>query len=255
MSKVLLLDIETAPTVAYTWRMWKANISQDMIVEGGYMLSCSMKWLGNDEVFYYENRTTDDRELVDIVIDYLDKADYVIAHNGESFDIPYIKYRAVVHGINPPSPFKIIDTLRIARKEFLFSRNTLANLAKELGVEEKEEHAEFSGFKLWAECLKDNPRAWKVMKKYNIQDVITLEQVYLQLRPWAKEHPNVTVEEEGSTDFRCPKCGSTNIHLRGYSFTNSSKYHKYVCKDCGGWSRTRYTINSIEQRRLLLRSA
>lgn len=255
MSKVLILDIETAPSMCYSWRMWKANISQDMIVEGGYMLSCSMKWLGNDEVFYYENRTTDDRELVDIVIDYLDKADYVIAHNGESFDIPYIKYRAVVHGIKPPSPFKIIDTLRIARKEFLFSRNTLANLAKELGVSEKEEHAEFAGFKLWAECLKDNPKAWKVMRHYNIQDVITLEQVYLQLRPWAKEHPNVTVEQEDTSGFRCPKCGSIHIQLRGYSFTNSSKYHKYVCKDCGGWSRTRYTTNSIEQRRLLLRSA
>lgn len=254
--KILLLDIETAPTVAYTWKMWKANISQDMIVEGGYMLSCSMKWLGEDSIDYYDNQTgSNDSKLVNIVVNYLDKADYVIAHNGETFDIPYIKYRALVNKINPPSPFKIIDTLRIARKEFLFSRNTLANLAKELGVKEKFEHTEFSGFKLWAECLKGNPTAWEVMKIYNIQDVDTLEQVYLKMRPWAREHLNVTVEQEDASGFRCPKCGSINITLRGYSFTNSSKYHKYVCKDCGGWSRTRYTANSLEQRRLLLRSA
>lgn len=255
MKKILLLDIETAPTTCYTWKMWKANIGQDMIVEGGYMLSCSMKWLGEDEVFYYENRgSTNDYGLTKIVVDFLDKADYVIAHNGESFDVPYIKYRAVVNRISPPSPFKVIDTLRIARKEFLFSRNTLANLAIELGVEAKFEHAEFSGFKLWAECLKDNDDAWKVMKHYNIQDVLTLEQVYLKLRPWSKEHPNTTIEQE-TTEFCCPKCGSNAIQLRGYTYTNSSKYHKYVCKSCGGWSRTRYTENSISQRKLLLRSA
>lgn len=253
--KVLFLDIETAPTIAYTWRMYKANISQDMIVEGGYMLSCSMKWLGNDTVYYYENRSNDDKELTSKVLEFLNEADYVVAHNGEKFDIPYIKYRAVVNKLTPPSPFKVIDTLRIARKEFLFSRNTLANLAEELAVEAKFTHDEFSGFKLWSACLSGNDKAWKVMQHYNKQDVITLEQVYLKLRPWSKEHPNITVEQEDTSGFRCPKCGSIHIQLRGYTFTNSSKYHKYVCRECGGWSRTRYTENSLEQRRLLLRSA
>lgn len=253
MNKILLLDLESAPTTCYSWRMWKANIGQDMIIEGGYMISCAMKWLGEDEIFYYENRKHDDTYLTLKVLEMLEQADYVVAHNAEKFDVPYIKYRAVVNQLPPPSPFKVIDTLRIARKEFLFSRNTLANLAIELGVEAKFEHSEFSGFKLWKECLNGNDEAWKVMKHYNIQDVSTLEQVYLKLRPWSKEHPNVTVEAE-STEFHCPKCGSGNIHLRGYTYSNSSKYHKYVCRDCGGWSRTRYTDNSLLQRKALLRS-
>lgn len=251
---ILILDIETAPTVAYTWRMWKANIGQDMIVEGGYMLSCSMKWLGEDEVAYYENRNgSDDKELVSNVIEYLDRADYVVAHNAEKFDVPYIKYRALVNNIPPPSPFKVIDTLRIARKEFLFSRNTLANLAIELEVDDKLTHEKFAGFKLWAECLKGNDGAWEAMREYNIQDVLTLEQVYLKLRPWYREHPNVTSEEE-KLHHTCPKCGSEKLHSRGYYYTNVGKYQRFKCLCCGGWSRTRYGESTVDVRKAILRS-
>lgn len=250
---ILILDIETAPTTSYTWRMWKANISQDMIIEGGYMMSCSMKWLGEDEVFYFENRSNDDKVLVAEVISFLDKADYVIAHNAEKFDVPYIKYRALVNSLDPPSPYKIIDTLRIARKEFLFSRNTLENLAIELKCEGKLKHTEFSGFKLWSECLSGNEKAWEAMKAYNMQDVITLEQVYLKLRPWSREHPNVGAEDE-SLKPSCPKCGSTHTHSRGYYYTNVGKYHRIKCLDCGGWSRTRYGEGVMEVKKAILRS-
>ena len=254
MSKILLLDAETAPTMAYVWGLWKQNIGLDQILDRGYLMSCTCKWLGEKEVYYIENKTHNDYRITKTILDYLNEADNVVAHNGKKFDIPFIKARAVVHSIPPPSPFKIIDTLEIAKKEFLFSSNKLEALAKELGCTPKGKHNDFSGFKMWSECLQGNYKAWEAMKEYNIQDVLTLEEVYLKMRPYASQHPNVTVEDDLEPMFRCPKCGSDNVHLRGYTHTNVGKYHKYVCLDCGSWSRERYTSNSLETRKTLLKS-
>lgn len=254
MSKVLLLDIETAPTLAYVWKLWKENVGQEQILGRGYIMSCTIKFLDSDEVIYLENRTKNDYKIVRTIMEYLDIADYVIAHNAKKFDVPFIKARAIVNNIPPCSPFKVIDTLEIARKEFLFSSNSLAALATELKCTPKRKHTKFSGFSLWAACLEGNEEAWKEMEEYNKQDVLTLQEVYLKLRSWYEKHPNVTVEDELEPVFRCSKCGSDDVHLRGYYFTNSGKYHKYVCRECGGWSRERYTSNSLEQRKKILKA-
>ena len=254
MSKILLLDIETAPTLAYVWGLWKQNVGQEQIFDRGYLLSCSMKWLGEPEIFYAENRVENDYKLTEIILQFLEEADYVIAHNGRKFDIPFIKARAVVNGLPAPSPFKIIDTLEIAKKEFLFTSNSLEALANELKCAPKMKSRKFNGFSLWLGCLKGNEDAWAEMRKYNEQDVTTLEEVYYKLRPWYSNHPNITVEDELTPTFRCPKCGSDEIHLRGYIYTTSGKYHKYVCLECGGWSRERYTNNSLEVRKTILKA-
>jgi DNA polymerase III epsilon subunit-like protein len=234
--------------------MWKQNIGQEQLIDRGYIMCCSIKELGSSTVHYLENRTEDDEEITKEIIDWLDRADYVITHNGKKFDIPFIKARAVVHSITPPSPFKEIDTLEIAKKEFKFTRNTLANLCEELNVtNKKSSHPAFNGFILWAECMKRNDKAWKEMKKYNELDVISLEQVYLKIRAWYSQHPNINVNDD-IEQFRCPKCGSTHLHKRGYYTTNTGKYQKYHCQECGGYSSGRYTENTLSKRKSLLKA-
>src|SRR5690606_38123866 len=110
-----------------------------------------------------------------------------------------------------------------------------------LGVDKKDDHKNFPGFELWSECLKGNPEAWEEMKMYNIQDVDTLEQVYLQMRPWMRKHPNVGVFDEQPNPI-CPNCGSAHIQYRGYTHTNVSKFRRFVCNDCGTWSRSRFNV-------------
>ena len=79
------------------------------------------------------------------------------------------------------------------------------------------------------------------MKVYNIQDVLSLEEVYLRLRPYMKQHPNVVRNEDGST-VKCPKCGSEHIQWRGYYYTKAGMcYRRFVCMDCGGWGRVRFS--------------
>ena len=248
--KMITLDVETAPKLAYVWRFWKENISPKQVKEHSHIMSFAAKTFGQDEIVYEECRNSKDKKLIEAVVKVLDEADIVIGHNVAKFDLGTIRARAIHHGIKPWSPIKIIDTLTVAKKQFTFERKTLADIARELGVAPKGEHEKFVGFELWLECLRGNDKAWEEMKKYNIQDVITNEQVYVEMRPWIPNHPNVAnlLDDEVT---RCPKCGSKHIHWRGYYTTNVGKYHRFVCKDCGGWGRTRYTVKPLEQRKAL----
>ena len=248
--KIVTLDIETAPKLAYVWRFWKENISPKQVKEHSHIMSFAAKTFGKDEIQYEECRNSKDLALIKAVAKVLDEADVIIGHNVAKFDLGTIKARAIHHGLRPWSPVKIIDTLQVAKKEFNFERNSLADIARELGVSPKGQHQEFAGFELWLECLRGNDRAWAEMKKYNIQDVVTNEEVYLAMRPWITNHPNIANMLEADTTV-CPKCGSKHINWRGYYTTNVGKYHRFQCQGCGGWGRTRYTVNDIKKRKVL----
>jgi hypothetical protein len=250
LAKILILDIETSPNIAYVWRFWKENVGAKQVLDHSTIMSFAYKWLGEKETYYFDTQFHKEEEILPFLIEVLDAADIVVAHNGNKFDLPTIQGRAMVAGIRPPSPYKTIDTLLVARYEFNFPSNSLEYLSGILDVEEKDSHKEFPGFELWSECLKGNPKAWDEMRKYNIQDVDTLEQVYLKMRPWMKRHPNVAVFE-GKEETLCTRCGSSHIQWRGYSYTNFSKFRRFQCQDCGGWGRTRYNEADTAVRRVL----
>lgn len=250
MVKILLVDIESAPALVYVWKFFQENVSPKQVVEHPFIMSIAAKWLDSDDIFYYENRTSNDKALIVAINKLLDEADIVVAHNGNRFDFPKIRARSVIHGLKPPSPYKMIDTYRISKKEFNFPSNSLEYLCKALDLPVKKgDHKKFSGFNLWLECLRKNDEAWKELKDYNILDVYALEALYLRLRPWATNHPNVVIYKEAGpapleNDPQCIKCGSTSTQWRGYAFTATGQFHRYQCNDCGGWSRTRYMLNS-----------
>lgn len=145
---------------------------------------------------------------------------------------------------------KEIDTYQTARRAFGFDRNSLEELARILGVAAKSDHKKFPGFELWYQCLVNNPEAWKEMRKYNMQDVLVTEQVYLNIRPYITNHPNIGVLLE-SEEIVCPKCGSEHNQRRGYAYTSTGKYQQYQCQTCGGWHRSRNTEYPVELRKNL----
>lgn len=254
MSIITTLDIETAPNVAYVWGLWKQNVGINQIHEQSYIMSIAAKNLGSDKVEYFENRGDNELELLTECVRILDEADFVVGHNCRRFDLKRIHAHAATLGLPPPSPYKVIDTLDAAKKYFMFPSNKLEYLADVFGVAPKGQHGKFAGFKLWLECLRKNPEAWEEMKKYNIQDVITNEQLYLKMRPWIADHPNVAVFEEDDGHV-CPKCGGKHLQKRGFYRTNVGKYQRYRCNSCGGWSRTRHTEYDKGKRAKLLTNA
>lgn len=250
MSKILFLDIETAPNLAYVWGAWKQNIGYNQVVESTSMLSWAAKWLGNPTVAYADVFNQSEEDAIRTLYSLLDEAEVVVTHNGKSFDIPVINTRAMLLGFRPASPFRQVDTFLEAKKRFRFTMNSLAYLAEFLDCTPKDQHKEFPGFELWKECMNGNPAAWKELVKYNVQDVITLEEVYLRMRPWMSTHPNVNLYEDTSRP-RCPKCGG-EVVKRGYAYTLVNTYQRYRCKECGGWCRSRFTETNKDHRKNIL---
>lgn len=255
--RILILDIETAPTAAFVWGRWNQNIAQNQVISEGYVLCYAAKWLGSsnctwDALPFYEEFQSDredDYNVIKSVWNLLDKCDIVIAHNGLSFDIPTLNSRFIYHGLTPPSPYKIVDTLKIARQNFKFPSNRLDSLGEYLGIGRKVKN---DGMDLWTSCMKGNEDSWADMGKYNIGDVELLEKIYLKLRAWDKSHPSVSVFEKDNIS-RCCVCGSEKLKQHDQNtYTNLSSFVSYQCQDCGHWNRGRVTTFSTLRKSLLL---
>jgi hypothetical protein len=240
--KILLLDIETAPSVAYVWSLWSEVNSMDFVAEDWYILCWCAKWLGGRTMHraslpdWHESYKEDpscDYEVMRDLWSMLNEADVVVAHNATRFDVKKVNTRLLLHGFPPPSPYRVVDTLTIARRHFAFTSNKLNDLGRMLGVGEKKATG---GFRLWAGCLSGDPAAWKKMVDYCARDVRLLEKVYLALRPYASGLPNMGVYMDRPV---CPRCGSSSIQLRGYTYTAVSKFQRFRCNACGSWSRSR----------------
>ena len=243
--RILLFDVENAPNIAYTWALYQDINSMKFIKENWFMMCWCAKWLGDKKVHssalpdfdYYKKHPKCDRLIMKALRKLLDEADIVIAHNGARFDVRKANARFIVHGIEPPSPYRIIDTLKEARKHFMFTSNRLDDLGRILGVGRK---IATGGFELWVECLEGNKTAWNKMVKYCKQDVLLLERVYKKLLPYMTSHPNLSIYL--SKQFAvCGSCGSGNIMKNGHVYTQASKYQRYKCKDC--YSSGRYVTN------------
>lgn len=255
--KIVTLDIETSPLEAYTWGLWDVNVGLDQIKTEWSILSFAAKWANDSKIIYRDAggrgvaKVRDDKHLLQSIWTILDEADIVVAQNGKRFDMRKINARLILHGFQPYSPVRVIDTLEAAKKHFEFTSNKLEWTAKYLTDEKKEKHKQFPGFELWAECLKDNPKAWAEMKKYNIQDINATWKYYLKLRPWIKNHPNMGIYADGDVPL-CPKCSSDKLQRRGVAVSQNTRYTRYQCTNCGGWSRAKIMLNTLKQRRASL---
>lgn len=253
--KVLIMDVETAPIIAYVWGLWDNNVSLNMIRNDWHLLSWSAKWLGDpvNKTMYMDQRNEknieDDSKILKAMWKLMDEADILITQNGVSFDTKKLNARFVLNGMQPPSAYKNIDTLRIAKRYFKFTSNKLEYMTDKLCTKYKKlKHGKFSGFELWKECLAGNPAAWEEMEKYNRYDVLSLEELYHKLIPWDNSIDFNIYHDEDT--YEC-KCGSRDFKKAGFFYTTTGKYQQYKCKKCGHNSRSSENLLSKAKRKSL----
>jgi DNA polymerase elongation subunit (family B) len=233
-SKALVFDIETFPILAYVWELKDQNIGLNQIHTDWSIAAWGAKWLGTQTVVYQDRQHYSEKKLLKGIWQLLDEADIVITQNGKSFDSRRLNARFIHYGMNPPSPYKHIDTYLLIKSAAAFTSNKLEYLTDKLNKKYKKlSHGTFPGMLLWKECLKNNPKAWKEMRRYNINDVLSTEELYNHVKAWGpKNMPRLFTALS-----KCPVCGEKAIK-KGRELVGKTFVQRVQCRsvDCGKWS-------------------
>ena len=241
--RILLIDIETAPSLGWFWDLYETNIIETE--QEWFIMSVGMKWLDEKKTFVYalpdfplyKTDKHNDFQLMKKTHEFISQADILVAHNGDQFDLKKINARLIAHQFAPPPPNKTVDTLKAARRHFKFNSNKLDELGRYFNIGRK---LPTTGKHLWLSCIKGSAKSWAKMKAYNKQDVILLEKVYLKLRPWIANHPNLNLYKR-TTNFvhdACPACQSAHVWKRGFVITGTTRLvrrQRYECAKCHRW--------------------
>lgn len=225
--KILILDIETKPAIAYVWQMFKTNISPNQIIESGGILSFAAKWYGEKTTYFAAEWHDGGRKrMLRRLHLLLSEADAVVGYNSDKFDLAKINGEFLVEGFPPPPPPTSIDLIKTVRK-MGFVMNRLAFVGPHLQLGDKLKH---EGFELWSKVLDGNVKAQRKMEKYNIQDVALTEKLYDRIKPFIRNHPHL-----GTESRQCGSCGGNHLHSRGYRRTKYFKIQRLQCVTCGSW--------------------
>lgn len=230
--KILFFDIETSPRISYHWRDFKEFIGVDQAIEDPFMLTWAAKWRGGkqiytDKVTSTEAKKRDDIRIVKSMADKIREADIIIAHNVDKFDLPMVNTRLVKTKSENLDIPQTIDTLKLARKNFNFRRNSLNGIARELNLGQKVK----TDFDLWKRSAQGDNAAIREMQRYNKQDVRLLERVFEAMLPYCKGVPRL-VDASEWRERACPFCGSHDTQGRGWRRTRVNTYQKRQCNEC-----------------------
>jgi len=240
-------DIEMAPAVVHSWGLFQQDHSINQVLEQPYMLSYAWRWAGEKKKIFKSTYHDGKEAMVQSLWDNMNEADAIVSWNGAGFDTKHANREFLEAGMTPPSPTKEIDLMVAAKSQFRLLSNKLDYVAQLLGIGQKKSTG---GHELWIACMNGDPKAWAIMKKYNIQDVDLLVDIYDALLPWIRNHPNLNLfdpDVEG-----CPSCGSLEYEKRGLAHTGTSSYQRYRClnPDCGKWFKSGKSIARADFRQL-----
>lgn len=243
--KRLYFDCETSPNVGTFWEAgWGKTISYHNILKERAIICICWKWEYEDKVHSVTwDKEHNDRDAVEKFIEVANKADEIIAHNGDKFDVKWLRTRALYHRLPCPPRYKTLDTLKKVRAFFKLNSNRLDYIAKLLGFEGKIS----TDPDLWTRVMDDERGALKDMVEYCKMDVIQLEKVFTTISPYINHNTHHGVAA-GNERYSCPNCGGINVHINKTRYTAAGiMMREMKCKSCS----KHYSIsNAVYQNKL-----
>lgn len=227
-ARVLVIDIETRPAVAYVWRLHDERIGTEQLIDQGGTICFGAKWLGEKGDMFYSDWKDGHEKMIRAAHALISEADAVITYNGDRFDLPKLMGEFIKLGLTAPPPWTSIDVIKTVRRMGLISTR-LAFVGPLLNVGEKVKN---EGFSLWVKVIKGDKAAHKQMQVYCMQDVHLLEKVYTRLRPFIRNHPHLGSMSTES----CGACGKNTVQRRGFRRTRQFRIQRLQCQSCGAWS-------------------
>lgn len=236
--KVLVYDIETAPGEAYVWSAKTRFVPHAMMKRQPFMIQWSAAWLHGGKVISDsatppEVDLREDARIVEAIGEMIRDADLVLAHNGDNFDIPWVRGRTWANDLKPLGPVASIDTKKLAAKDFYLMHNNLDALL-EMKLGRNKIKTDFSWWKDiiekadaadWKGCQKALDR----MERYCRKDTRDLRDLFKTMIPHVARLPRLVDADGGMV---CPHCGSMDLQKRGVKRTNAYNYQRYQCNSC-----------------------
>lgn len=242
---ILIYDIETAGVNA---------LNADL----GYVINFGYIWLhdflsGKKPTVLsicdsktFKSNPHDDSELVEKALKILAKADGIVHHYGNRFDMPFLRTRAIIIGRQKNNPVKFtypdikdLDTCFLAYRTLKLSSNRLANVAKVLNCKYQKMDKKDGWPKWWMSYLKGSSEHDKIMREYCGLDVMTLAEISVIMKPyWPTAFTNRIYPKQSRKDIiengmNCIMCGSKYLHKQGVKVFNRKVQQNYRCMDCG----------------------
>lgn len=233
----LFFDIETSPNVGLFWRSgYGLTVPHENILKERAVICISWKWEHESAV---KSLTWDaqhnDKAMLQRFVRVLDSADEAIAHNGNHFDLPWIRTRCLFHRIRCNWAYKTLDTKAEASRRLYLNSNALDYIDRFLGGPGKTK----TDFQWWKDVMNDKPGALDRMVRYNKRDVRRLEFVFHRLQTDIA-HKTHRAVHEGGEKWQCPTCASAEvIHSKHKVTAMGTVQHQMQCKKCHHY----YTIS------------
>lgn len=227
----LFFDIETSPNIGLFWQAgYKQRIDYANIITERAIICICYKWEGEKEVYSFQwDKKQCDKKIISDFIEIANQADELVGHNGDKFDLPWIRSRCIHHGLDMFPTYKTIDTLKISRSKFRFNSNRLDYIASFFGIGRKIK----TEFNLWKDIMiNKSDKAMAYMIKYCKQDVKLLEKVYEKIKTHVEPaiHYGVIFGQDRSS---CPECGSNElIKVKSRTTQTGLKKTIFKCKIC-----------------------
>jgi DNA polymerase elongation subunit (family B) len=242
--RVLTIDIETAPHLCYSFNVWNTNISPVHIVEPSRMISFASKWEGSRKVEFWSEfafeetdhpREWHHRKMVERAWRLLNEADVVVTYNGDRFDLRRLGQEFRIAGLGQPSPFASVDLYKIIKREEDWLSHKLAYITERYKLTGKLEQG--VDFSLWRGCMEGDPKSWRLMRRYNMRDVVTTEEVFHEVSDLPMLLPALALyDDEPILEGHCPVCREQG-QSRGYAYTKTRRYPRYYCPTDKKWFR------------------
>lgn len=209
------------------------------------IITVAWKWLGDvpkgekrsgvvslPDFPMYKKDPHNNIELIRHLHKLMEKADIVCGHNAGNFDNKRVNTDLIKHRLAPLPSHKVVDTLKIARKYFGFNQNSLKALCEFLGLPHK---IETGGYPLWKGCMNGDMASWRKMSRYCFGDIVSLEALYLRIRPWDQSPPATKPREDTNKNPPCPMCHERRLVSRGFNINRNGRTPRLQCRACGHW--------------------
>jgi len=231
--KRLFFDIEVTPNEGYFWTAgFKQSINYGSIKKERVIICICYKWEGEKKVHSLTWGNGNDKKLLLEFVKIAHDANELVGHNGDKFDLAWVRTRCIFHRIDVSPFLKTIDTLKIARRLFKFNSNRLDYLGQFLGFGGKIH----TGYDLWLDTMNKKPGALEKMVKYCKGDVKLLENVFTAMKRYDKSKSHF-----GRNKSDCPECGSERTVVKCHTVSVSGvKMTDLKCRDCGKMHRVPY---------------